>query len=163
MQGNSGILRERTVNPAKVYMRGYLELSRQVEALLDRIDAIHDQSTRATSRLTATRVSGTRMRDGVANAALETMDCVDQLRTRVCHIREAMAVRLALIDQLSDERYKTVCIMRYLNGWGWDRIAGVMGYNLTDKYIFRLHGKALSEISRMMTQTEHFSTPKPMV
>ena len=71
---------------------------------------------------------------------------------RVCYRLDCqMAEIMDAINALSDERYKSVVIYRYIQGLSWSEITGLMGYEIA--YVYRLHGKALLEINEKLSQS----------
>lgn len=65
----------------------------------------------------------------------------DEARTKADEI-------IGVIDQLEDERYRSILHDRYIAGLHWDRIADKMHYSY--RHVTKLHGKALLEISKIL-------------
>ena len=145
---NARFRRGETMNPAKRYLLEYLPLRKRRDALLDELDRTQEASMRATSRLTATRLSGTSGHGGFENNAIRYVDCEAVLQKHIDRIGRCLEERLDMIDRLPDERQKLVLTYRYVNGWRWEEIMNVMNY--AEKQIFRYHGAALAEIQRFM-------------
>lgn len=168
----------RPINPVKIYMRGYRDIVCQIRSLLrerdrhmrevGRYDDAFERATKATSRMRAVSISGTPKHDGMANAVMDMIRFSDAARSggeaadavasklgeKVLHLCEALEVRLSLIDRLSDERYKTVMLMRYIEGADWARIIKACdnpesGVDRRARQVFYFHGKALEEIRLM--------------
>jgi len=74
------------------------------------------------------------------------------LREIIAHIGEALTVRLVLIERLPDERHKTLITLRYINGWGWERIGYEMHYERTQ--VFELHHQALVAAQCVMEEAQ---------
>lgn len=55
---------------------------------------------------------------------------------------------IAVIEQVEDERYRSILHDRYIAGLHWDRIADKMHYSY--RHVTKLHGKALLEISKIL-------------
>ncbi len=138
----------REQNPAKQYLMDYRTLVKRRDALLDELDRMREATMRATSRMTATRLSGTSSHGGMEDSILRVIDGEERLKQVIAGIDEALDVRLSLIDQLTDERQKLVLTYRYINGLGWGEVIQKM--QLSDRPVFIFHGKALSEISRLI-------------
>lgn len=139
-------------NPAKRYLAEYRTLVRRRDALIEELDRLREATMRATSRLSATRLSGTSSRGGMENSAIRHVDGEAALERIIAHIDECLAARLSLIEQLTDERQKLVLTYRYIDGWSWQDIVRKMGYE--NRHIFRLHGDALSEILTAMKRCQ---------
>jgi DNA-directed RNA polymerase specialized sigma subunit len=138
----------REQNPAKQYLMDYRALVKRRDALLDELDRMREATMRATSRMTATRLSGTSSHGGMEDSILRVIDGEERLKQVIAGIDESLDARLSLIDQLTDERQKLVLTYRYINGLGWDEVIRKM--QLSDRPVFIFHGKALTEISRLI-------------
>lgn len=178
MQG-TGVWQAREQNPAKKYLLEYLETEIRVLAEIrkynelsrnmDRVGELYERATRATSSMTATRISGTPRHDGMANAVLEILQYKQyakqhrleygKLSQVLCehidHMADMLAARLAVIDRLSDERQKTVLTLRYVCGLPWQSIMDICekpgsGVDRRERTVYSLHGEALEEIRRWM-------------
>ena len=149
---NARFRRGETMNPAKRYLLEYLPLRKRRDALLDELDRTQEASLRATSRLTATRLSGTSGHGGFENNAIRYVDCEAVLQKHIDRIGRCLEERLDMIDRLPDERQKLVLTYRYVNGGGWEEIMNVMNFEKTE--IFRCHGKALAYICEALKSGE---------
>lgn len=148
MNDNTQVWAAKSPNPAKRYLMEYRTMVRRRDALLDELDRLKEANQRATSRITAVRLSGTSGHGGFENGAIRAVDGENQLQEVIRHIDECLRVRLVLIEQLPDERQKLVLTYRYINGDGWSWIMKTMHY--AERQAFRVHGEALAEICRLM-------------
>lgn len=128
-------------HPAIVYLRQYSALKLRRDDLKEELLAIRENATRATSRMTAERVSGTGARDSMANAAVKAVEVERRLNTTIRNLEEALGMRVWLIEQLKDEREKTLLTERYISGRSWEEIQSRMFLGRTA--VFKLHGYAL--------------------
>lgn len=167
---------DRPENAAKRFLKEYRHIEgnlkahiRKYELLknnLDRVAELFNRATKATSTITAVRVSGTPQHDGMANAVLEMVrlkdfarehrgeydGALDSLLDDVSALADAGSDRLELIRALSDERYKRLLFLRYICGVHWDAIAREMGYGVDN--IYKLHGKALLEANQLYSKLQ---------
>lgn len=139
------------LNPAKVFMQGYRQALLQVETLQAALDELHERAGRTASCLQSERVTGSRKNDPLADAAIGIMDTEKQLVQAAEALNERLKAVLAAIDSVTDERYKTLLLMRYVEGRQWERIAERMSYERTQ--VFILHGRALAEVQAWMDAT----------
>ena len=128
---------------------------------LDRVCELFERATRATSSMTATRMSGTPMHDGMANAVLEMVRLkdyatehlggydgkLDFLLEDLARLADAGRERLELIARLKSEQQKRLLFLRYICGMRWESMAREMGYSVDNLY--KLHGRALAEANRI--------------
>ena len=141
MPGSTRLWKPDETSPVKRYLMEYVALKQRRDALTDEIDRLRDATLRATSRITGFRPAGApdpgRKEDGM----LRVVDAQERLATVIRHIDEALCARLALLEQLPDERQKTLLTLRYINGVGWEQIGYAMHYERTQ--IFDIHHQAL--------------------
>ena len=128
-------------HPAIIYLRQYAYLKLRRDDLRDELREIRENATRATSRMTAERVSGTSARDGMANAAVKAVGVEKRLETTIRNLEEALNMRVWLIEQMKDEREKTLLTERYISGRSWEEIQSRLFLGRTA--VFKLHGYAL--------------------
>lgn len=143
---------ERVENPAKRFLQRYIWLRKQRDAIQEEIREHYDNVTRCTVRLNPIKVSGSGgAYDRMAEDICIIVDTKARLE-RVCYRLDCqMAEIMDAINALSDERYKSVVIYRYIQGLSWSDITGLMGYEIA--YVYRLHGKALLEINEKLSQS----------
>lgn len=141
MPGSTRLWKPEETSPVKRYLMEYVALKQRRDALMEEVDRLRDATLRATSRITGIRPSGTpdpgRKEDGM----LRVVDAQERLSAVISHIDEALCARLALLEQLPDERQKTLLTLRYINGVGWEQIGYTMHYERTQ--IFDIHHQAL--------------------
>lgn len=135
------VWRAKEPSPAKGYLAEYRLLKLRREALVQELDRLREATLRATSRITATRLSGTGSRGGMEDSAVRRVDGEAALAQIIAHIDECLAARLALLERLGDERHKLILTCRYIQGWNWEDIGHRLHYERS--MIFKLHGEAL--------------------
>lgn len=138
-------------HPAIIYLRQYAYLKLRRDDLRDELRQIRENATRATSRMTAERVSGTSARDSMANAAVKAVGVEKRLETTIRNLEEALNMRVWLIEQMKDEREKTLLIERYISGRSWEEIQHRMFVSKATMH--RIHGFALQNFWEKYLQT----------
>ena len=137
---------KKSIHPAKAYLSKYCGLKSRVDDLEEELEYIGELATKATSRITAERVSGTSMKDGMANAVLRGLDAKEEIERIVSHLKEQLAVRLILIEEMEDENEKLLLTELYINGREWrdvlQRMERKLHYGRTK--VFEIHGLALN-------------------
>lgn len=143
--------REMETNPAKQYLMEYRALVQRRDALLDELDRLREATLRATGRISAVPPSGTRNPGATEDALLRVVEGETRLMQIIAHLKEALSVRLALIEQLPDEREKTLLTLRYIKGYDWEHVGYALHYERTR--VFELHQHALEGIRLLMAHT----------
>ena len=148
MQTNSRIWRTAEANPIKRYLMEYQALTCRRDALLQELERLHADTQRTGGRISAVRGSGQPNTSGHEDAMLRVVDAQARLQKLIDHMYEALLVRLALIERLSDERHKTILTLRYINGYTWEAIGYQMHYERTQ--IFEIHNAALRDAQALL-------------
>lgn len=145
-------INDRVENPAKKFLQRYIWLRKRRDALCAEIREHYASATRCTVQLSPIRTGGAGAYDHMAEEICRIVDTRDRLNDCVCRLDEQLREILSAIDSVSDERYKTVLQLRYINGYSWQRIENAMNYEATQ--VFVLHGRALLEINDWLERAE---------
>jgi len=128
-------------HPAIVYLRQYAAMKLRRDDLKEELLSIRENATRATSRYTAGRMSGTGKKDGMANAVVRAVEVEQKLESCIRNIEEALEIRVLLIEQMKDEREKTLLTEMYINMRSVEEIQSRMFVSRAT--LWRIHGYAL--------------------
>lgn len=139
-------------HPAIIYLSRYAALKLRREDLKEELLMIRENATRATSRYTAERMSGTGKKDGMANAAVKAVEVEQRLERTIANLAEALNARLFIIEQMQDEWEKVILTERYINGREWDAILKRIPFERTA--MFELHGRALQHFWDIYTRKD---------
>ena len=144
---------ERVENPAKRFLQRYIWLRKQRDAIQEEIREHYDSVTRCTVRMNPIKVSGSGgAYDRMAEDICVIVDTKARLE-RVCYRLDCqMAEIMDAINALSDERYKSVLLYRYVRGMSWEDIMERMGYEKTQTLV--MHGRALLEMNENMKRAD---------
>lgn len=131
-------------HPAIIYLNQYKAMKLRREDLVEELEYIRQKATKATSRITAERVSGTGMHDSMANAVIKGIETEEKLARLIANLEECLNMRLWLIEQLTDEWEKTVLTERYIKGRDWEGRNGILSRIPFERTVmFEIHGRAL--------------------
>ena len=131
----------------KEQLQQLVRADKRISALLDRRDHYRAMATRGTSSYTALRMGGTNQHSNVEEYTIRLVELAEELNREVGRYVTALREARAMIDILADDRHRDVLTWRYINGWGWDKIADAMEYDR--RQTTRLHGEALAEYTRI--------------
>lgn len=148
MLNTARVWRAAEANPIKRYLMEYHTLVCRRDALLQELEHLRAAAQRTSGRITAEIRSAAPNPGSREDAMLRVVDAQTRLQTLVDHICEALLVRLALIDRLSDERHKTLLTLRYINALPWETIGYQMHYERTQ--LFEIHTAALREAQTLL-------------
>lgn len=122
-----------------------IKLDLEINAIEEMIDGLRLDKQKITTNYDALCIQNSKQFD-----IADLVDIIFEMSNNLA-IRQSTLVKLksdiyAAINRLSDVRYRTVLINRYLNGLSWEEIAKCMNYGFD--YVFELHRKALKEFER---------------
>ena len=131
-----------SIEDKKAFLRQYLNCVRAEKGINDEIETL-----RASAMLPAIAMDG--MPHGTNKSDLSSYmamldDLMRKLNAELKRKRNARAEIMAAIEKLPNETEKLVLKFRYINGWKWERIAEMLGYEY--RHVTRLHGNALSHL-----------------
>lgn len=73
-------------------------------------------------------------------------DYAIEIDKRLAELKQYKAEVLCIINNVKNTSYRTILTARYINNKTWEEIAQDMNYDI--RWIYRLHGQALSECAR---------------
>ena len=126
-------------------LKEYLQNVREQKRLESRIAEL----TAEMQRIKSVVLSDTPKGKGKSNERLEYIidekqQLINDYKNQILLNQKLMHNIEAAINSLTDERFRMILSMRYLDGRTWEYIADNMNYNL--KWIYILHERALNKI-----------------
>lgn len=137
---------------AKEYLRQLSRKDARINALVERQRRCRELAERRTAVYRDTPGGGRRCSSSVEEYVAKIIDLEREIDRRIDEYVGLTREIEAAIDRIDDDRYRDILRFRYVNGWGWERIAREMHYEL--RWIYRLHGRALREI-RVPDERDH--------
>lgn len=132
---------------AKEYLRQVRHLDSNIASDMDEIAKLESLATKATSVL-CDMPSGSRDIHKHESLIVRIMDMKTALEEE---INEFLSVKERVkrsINEVPDVDERTVLLLRYISFMRWEQIAVEMDYSV--RHVQRLHGRALSVISKNM-------------
>lgn len=134
----------------KAYLMRYRTADDEINDLLrekERIMARLTKMTSAVSNMPHGPQQPDKLTDGVA-AIIELDAKIDRKVDALLDFRQEIETKIA---ELKDARMERILKMRYLYGYSWNRICVEMAalqtcYGASERWVYLLHGKALSAI-----------------
>jgi len=118
----------------------------RIRALKERREWYMDMATQATARphMTGGGKGGKKVEDGAIRLAALAEECDREITELARLTREAKA----LIRALPDQRQRDVLTWRYLNAWGWRKVARAMHCDRSSA--FRIHDRAIEAAEQLL-------------
>lgn len=135
---------------AKEYLSQAFWLDKMINNKLEQASNLRELATRATSRHTAERVSGTPDRCPMENAMVKLIDLEREINADIDMLVDLKQDIKDLIYKVGIYKYRLILEYRYLQGKAWEQIAAEMHYDL--RWVYRLHGSALLEVAKILEQ-----------
>ena len=138
---------KRKENPAKAFLRRYIGLCGQVDALNRAIFQAMERAMNTGVTIKEVKVlSSPAEHDPMARDVASAVDACEILYQKKAEAEAALREILAAIDSLSDERQKELLTRRYVSGEGFPEIMTAMHYEKTQ--VFVIHGRALMQVNK---------------
>ena len=126
---------------AKVVLKEYRQLDKEITEKGERIQHLLDSATRATSSMEAERISGTGEHSRLESAMIRKIDLEKQLDSKIDELRRRNYEIQNAIDAMTDARERRLLCLRYLEGKSWNSVMTRM--ELTERNSFLIHESAL--------------------
>ena len=130
---------------AKEYLRQLSRKDARIKALLERQRRYRELAERRTAVYRDMPGGGQRHVSSVEEYATKIIDLEREIVRRIDEYADLTREVEAAIDRIGDDRYRDILRFRYVNGWGWEKIAEAMGYS-DMKWLWCLHGRALKAL-----------------
>jgi len=132
-------------NPTKTFLSRYRFLVQRRESLLRQLDIIRARATGGSFQIKPTKVrSSSAIHDRMAEDAAIMADSTRLMDELIQEIDKALGQILTAINQVDNEKERTVLTMRYIEGLSWEKIQHKLSYEHTQ--IMVLHGRGLSKV-----------------
>lgn len=132
---------------AKEYLSRYRRLSAYLDCKIEEVGQLRELATRLSP--TAMFDRNGKVSDKVGRTAAKIVDLEAEIEEQINEIIHVRAEIVQTIEQVEDERLKTLLTMRYINGYKWERIAFDMQYSFSN-VTYYLHPQALREVEKII-------------
>ena len=132
----------------KQYLQQYLWCVQEQKRLESRIAAVREEMEGIRSIIVSDMPKG----GGRDNERLEKLidlkqDLINEYHEQIKQGHIVMTNIETALHKLSDERFRTLLSLRYLDGHSWEYIAEYMRYD--ERHIYRMHGWALKSLEKI--------------
>lgn len=114
------------VAEARECLRKLREMNADIDSLLERRMRYEAQATKQTASY-SDMPRGSRMESSVERYACMLVELDRETNEHIDEYVDTRREIEARVDALTDERYRKILLRRYVNWWGWDRIATELG------------------------------------
>lgn len=132
-----------TSQEKKLYLQKYKIADRHIDDMLRQKDDMMTRLTKMTATLTGMPRGGGGS-DTMTAGVAKLIDLDNEIDRQVDALVDMRREIEGHINSISDDRYKRLLTLRYLDGMTWDRVGLEMGYER--RQVTRLHGFALMDI-----------------
>ena len=141
----------------KEFLNQYLEATSKINGKLDEIRKLRSLAVKVTQTLTPNRISSGENRGRVETAVAKIVDMEKEVSADIGQLRDVKRIVEGAIERVSDERYRKVLRLKYINGKTWAQICTALyseRSDFPDKYdsylrnIYRWHGIGLQQIEQ---------------
>jgi hypothetical protein len=129
---------------AKEYLSQAKFLDMRINSKIQQVAALNDLATKATSTLSGMPRSPSHGTSSMEMAITKIVDLQTEINSDIDRLVDLKQEIGATIKAVKDSELQTILEKRYLCFQSWEEIAAGMHYEM--RQLFRLHGKALSEV-----------------
>ena len=132
-------------DPVREYLTSVVEARMEIKRLQHKVAQLEAQATKTTNVLTGMPRGGGSDRDKV----LATLaDLTSDYCRRIAEAEKRERDVDLFIQSIPSRDSRLILRLRYIEGFGWRKVLtalGKYGIHITERQMFRLHGKALQE------------------
>ncbi len=136
---------------AKEYLKRAYLLDLRIKSKEQQLLAVREMATKATSTMSATRVSGTGARSRVEEYGSKAVDLEAVIQESAARLIAAKYEIMQTIELVPDETRRTLLELRYLNFWGWGEIEEMTRFS--HSRAMEIHRDALRDVGRIIEKS----------
>lgn len=130
---------------AKEYLNQAYHIDHRIESKLSQIESLKNLATRVTSVFSDMPHSSSPDNQRLQKTIAEIVDLENEVSTDIGRLVSLKREIKNIINQVQNEKYRTLLELRYLNFWTWEQIA--VDLNFSIQHTYRIHDEALKKIS----------------
>lgn len=130
---------------AKEYLGQAYRIDERIESKLTQIESLKSLATRVTSVFSDMPHSSTPDNQRLEKTIAEIIDLENEVSTDIDRLIDLKREIKHIINQVQNEKYKTLLELRYLSFWTWELIA--VNLNFSIQHTYRIHDEALKKIN----------------
>lgn len=132
---------------AKDYLIGIRNTGLRVTAMAMRIDSLRDAACKISGISTDMRVQSDRSYSKVEAGAILLADMIAEVEQDIVDARTRQREAIYYIDQLKEDKYKSLLELRYIACLNWKVVADMMAYD--EGWVHKMHVDALKELDEI--------------
>jgi len=144
-----------TRDPVRAYLNSVLEYRVEARRLRQKISALEDRATSITSQVTGMPRGGS-ADSGAVLAALA--DATAEYYQKLIEVERKELEVAAFIDSLPSDTSRMILKLHYVDRKHWPQVLRALtsaGYKVSERKMYRLHGRALEEARLKMKEINH--------
>ena len=139
---------------AKEYLNQAINLDKEIDAKIESLQALRALATKCTTTYSDMPGSPTRDVYKREKVLCKIVDLDNLIVEKIDKLVDFKREVYSVINRLDNRDYRTILELRYIHGKEWQHIADEMFY--TERWITKLHGRALQELDRIIDFDKEF-------
>ncbi len=136
------------IHPVKELLSGYHALIRRRDMIAEEIEEHYTRATSCTSRIKPIYSVSGGASDKVGDNTLKALEAKEAYQEAQKRLNEKVSQMLTAIELADTEQQRAILTARYIRRKPWKEIASDL--DLTENWVYHLHGRALEVIRRKM-------------
>lgn len=134
----------------KEKIRKYLNRAYELTKIKERLEREYKQKLKEMDSISVSceEIKANSIVSKVENKALDLVSLKKDIDLHNVKMEEVKRERAGVVDKLEDDNLKSLLRLRYLEFRKWEDIMYILNYSR--RYIFKLHNKAIEEISKIL-------------
>lgn len=137
---------------AKEYLGQAYRLDQRINSKLEQVAILRSLTQKVTVSYESEPVSRTRNVSSLEDSILRLMEAENKLNCDISALVDLKQEVSAVIHKVKTPEYQLLLEQRYLCFKSWCEIAASL--NLEERYVYKVHGRALQEIEKILKSEE---------
>ena len=129
---------------AKEWLQSAPKLDRRIDRKIEQLERLKSLAERVTTTISDMPRGTSPDPHRSENIMLNIVEMEESINADIDQLVDLKRAICREINGLGRQEYQDIIEMRYINGYGWDKIAQEMNY--TKRWTLKLHGQALLKI-----------------
>jgi DNA-directed RNA polymerase specialized sigma subunit len=133
---------------AKEYLSQAFRIDQRINAKLEQVENLRCRSTKTTATLSDTSVMYTRDAHSADGIIVKLIDLENEINADIDRLVDLKRDIYEVFRSIHDPELQLLLELRYLCYKNWSEIS--VALDLDDRYVYKLHGRALTEVEKSM-------------
>lgn len=136
---------------AKEYLKQAYKIEAKINADMEHIDRLRELAKKATTSISAERISGTSKHSRIEDCICRIVELQDDIKSEILHLINVKRNIQKIIENVHNRDLNVLLTLRYINYETWYEISKKLNYS--ERWIHKLHATALITVDEILKST----------